>query len=348
MFGERFRRARSASGLSMKELGDSVGVSANMIKKYEHGESMPSSPVLIRLAKTLGVKSEYFFRPNTIVLGEIQYRKRASLPKKTLHKIEAEVVDQAERWMELKNLWPNFPIDSPNLDLPVNTLHTYEDVEMYANSIREKWGLGSQGITDLTALLEEHGYIVIMISYASEGMCDGLQAVIEDMPIIVCQSNGDGTRQRFTMAHELAHHLLSSSLDSNLDEELCCHRFAGSFLLPLDSLKREIGEKRHSLEIAELYHLKHRYGISMQACIRRAFDTGIISQTEYTNVCKLFSSRGWKKQEPGEPYRCEQSSLFTRLVYRALGEHIIGESKAAELLGKDLMEFHADRFMGKE
>ena len=95
MFGERFRRARSASGLSMKELGDSVGVSANMIKKYEHGESMPSSPVLIRLAKTLGVKSEYFFRPNTIVLGEIQYRKRASLPKKTLHKIEAEVVDQA-------------------------------------------------------------------------------------------------------------------------------------------------------------------------------------------------------------------------------------------------------------
>jgi Zn-dependent peptidase ImmA (M78 family) len=86
----------------------------------------------------------------------------------------------------------------------------------------------------------------------------------------------------------------------------------------------------------------------MQACIRRAFDTGIISQTEYTNVCKLFSSRGWKKQEPGEPYRCEQSSLFTRLVYRALGEHIIGESKAAELLGKDLMEFHADRFMGKE
>ena len=32
MFGERFGRARSASGLSMKELGDSVGVSANMIK----------------------------------------------------------------------------------------------------------------------------------------------------------------------------------------------------------------------------------------------------------------------------------------------------------------------------
>jgi hypothetical protein len=119
--------------------------------------------VLIRLAKTLGVKSEYFFRPNTIVLGEIQYRKRASLPKKTLHKIEAEVLDQAERWMELKNLWPNFPIDSPNLDLPANILHSYEDIEMYANTIREKWGLGSQSITDLTALLEEHGYIVIMI-----------------------------------------------------------------------------------------------------------------------------------------------------------------------------------------
>lgn len=33
MIGERLLRARAAAGLSMKALGDLVGVSANMIKK---------------------------------------------------------------------------------------------------------------------------------------------------------------------------------------------------------------------------------------------------------------------------------------------------------------------------
>lgn len=63
MIGERLKRARTAAGLSMRGLAEQVGVSANMIKKYEHDESMPSSPVLIKLAQALKVRSEYFFAP---------------------------------------------------------------------------------------------------------------------------------------------------------------------------------------------------------------------------------------------------------------------------------------------
>jgi hypothetical protein len=32
-------------------------------------------------------------------------------------------------------------------------------------------------------------------------------------------------------------------------------------------------------------------------------------------------------------------------VYGALGENIIGEAKAAELLGQSVMEFHRSRYM---
>ena len=43
MFSERLMRARKAAGMSMNALGIAIGVSANAIKKYEHGEAMPSS-----------------------------------------------------------------------------------------------------------------------------------------------------------------------------------------------------------------------------------------------------------------------------------------------------------------
>ena len=98
MIGERLIRARAASGLSMKALGDAAGVSANMIKKYEHDISMPSSGVLIKLSKALQVRSEYFFRPSKVKLSAVEYRKRANTPKSILKRIEADVLDQAERW----------------------------------------------------------------------------------------------------------------------------------------------------------------------------------------------------------------------------------------------------------
>ena len=41
MFAERLKRARTAAGLSMKGLAAEVGLSANEIKKYEHGINMP-------------------------------------------------------------------------------------------------------------------------------------------------------------------------------------------------------------------------------------------------------------------------------------------------------------------
>jgi DNA-binding XRE family transcriptional regulator len=59
MFAERLKRARKAAGFSMDTLAKQAGLSANAIKKYEHGTTMPSSANLLKLAKALGVRSEY-------------------------------------------------------------------------------------------------------------------------------------------------------------------------------------------------------------------------------------------------------------------------------------------------
>ena len=56
------------------------------------------------------MRSEYFFRPTVVELAGTEYRKRANTPMKLLHKIKADVLDQAECWQELVNLWPEFPV----------------------------------------------------------------------------------------------------------------------------------------------------------------------------------------------------------------------------------------------
>lgn len=58
---------------------------------------------------------------------------------------------------------------------------------------------------------------------------------------------------------------------------------------------------------------------------------------------KFFNARGWNKKEPGEQYVAEQPQLFDQLVYRALAQDLISESKAAELLRLPLAEFQKQR-----
>jgi Zn-dependent peptidase ImmA (M78 family)/transcriptional regulator with XRE-family HTH domain len=344
MIGHRLERARKAAGLSMRDLAAVVGVSANMIKKYEHDDSMPSSGVLVKIAKALDVRSEYFFRPTVVELARVEYRKRSSTPTKLLRKIEADVLDQAERWQELANLWPELPV--PKFELPKGLperINHYDDIESVAEAVRDFWDLGRSPIPDLIDALESHGILVIVTEVEVGANFDGLQATVAKQPVIVVSKGWSGDRQRFTLAHELGHLLLHRRLTNELDEERACHRFSSAFLLPAESLRNQLGSTRHNLEPRELYLLKHEFGLSMQSCLYRAADLGIISDKLRQQMFVFFSKKGWRKQEPGKAYPLEVTQLFEQLVYRSLGEGIVGESKAAELMGMPLMHFHQAR-----
>ena len=53
--GENIRRLRKARGLTLKELGDMIGVSESYIRAYESGRRNPKPASLQTLADALGV-----------------------------------------------------------------------------------------------------------------------------------------------------------------------------------------------------------------------------------------------------------------------------------------------------
>lgn len=340
MIAERLKRARVAAGLSLREVAARAEVSAMAVSKFERGLANPTSATLIRLARALDTRIEFFLRPVRVELARPEYRKRSTLPKKQLARIEADIVDQVERFEELLALFPTRPIG--RLAIPgelSQRIDDYAQIEDVALAVRTAWHLGHDAITSLADTLEERGLVVLTTDADVSGKFDGLAAMVDDLPIVVVGARWPGDRQRFTIAHELGHLVLDGRIDAQLDEEQACNRFAGAFLAPAPTVRHELGERRRRLDPNELQSLKHEYGLSMMAWVFRARDVGVIDDTTAASLFRAFSSRGWRKTEPGPQVAPEAPKLFDRLVLRALAEDMISTSKAAELMGLSIAEF---------
>ncbi|MEJ2352677.1 MAG: XRE family transcriptional regulator [Anaerolineales bacterium] len=332
--GERIEMARRAAGLSQRALAEAAGLSAMAISKYERGLIVPSSDALIRLARALDVRVEYFLRPVSVKLTAPSYRKRTSLPRKQENIILGQIQDWLERYVEVESLFG----EPAQFEYPhgfVREVTVFEEVEEAAEDLRRAWSLGQDPIESMVEILEDRGVRVGMVQ--GHAGFDALTLWMDELgPVIVVKRSVPGDRQRFNLAHELGH-LLLEFID--IDAEKAANRFAGALLVPAHLARYELGERRSELSVYELHLLKHKYGLSMQAWIYRAKDLGIISESTARGLFHKFRKNGWHLEEPGDQIAAEEPGRMKRLVMRALAEDLISPSRAAELLGIPLQEF---------
>jgi Zn-dependent peptidase ImmA (M78 family)/transcriptional regulator with XRE-family HTH domain len=341
MIGNRIKQARVAAGLSLRQLAEKMDslVSAQVIQKYELGNATPRSEVLIRLAKALGVKVEYFFRPESIkvTLGDPAYRKRATISVKHLQSLRAQAVGSLEAYLEVESLFPESRF--PRIQLPKDeqrSIKAMEDVERLTLSLRKLWQLGTDPIENLIEVLEDRGMKVVLLETEEE--FDGLSCWANGrIPVILVKSGLSGDRQRSSLAHELGHLMMNAS--SDVDEEKAALRFSGAFLVPAEVAYRELGKQRNTIELAELNMLKRKYGMSMQQWIYRAKDLSIISESRAQQLFRLFRMKGWNRKEPGYVVLREEPQRFKRLLLQAVSEGLISPVRAAEILGQSFDDF---------
>ncbi len=100
-FGKRLRLARKKSGLSLRALSEKLKgkVSHTAISRYEKGEMMPGSTVLIQLSQALDVSLDFLFR-KTIETPSLDFRKHSNLSKKEEERVVSTVQDSLERYIE--------------------------------------------------------------------------------------------------------------------------------------------------------------------------------------------------------------------------------------------------------
>ena len=338
MIGKRLSQARASAGLSLRALADKIDnlVSAQAISKYERDEMMPGSRILIAMARALGVTEEYLVSQSDLRLEGVEFRKKAITSQKEEASVAATVLGEIERYLEVEDLvgaqsasWTP-PSEAPFM------VRDFADAEYAATSLRSSWNLGTEPIPNLTEFLEERGVKVLRLSFSDNVagvMCKARRGNGAAVPVVIINQNVNGERQRFTLAHELGHLVLSVAHD--VDEEKASHRFASAFLMPREVLWAEVGRSRTSISIRELFQIKQMFGVSVQAIAYRCKDLGIFSETLHRNLFKYFNDQGWRRPPFPEPNPIppESPKRFERLCYRALSEGLVSEAKAAELLG---------------
>jgi Zn-dependent peptidase ImmA (M78 family) len=144
-----------------------------------------------------------------------------------------------------------------------------------------------------------------------------------------------GDRQRMTLAHELGHVLLRSyrHLPLKIREEEAM-RFGGAFLFPKQAALEELSS---TLNLNGYARIKAKWGISIQALIRRSHDLGIVSRERYRSLMVQVSGRGWRTQEPVE-VGIEKPAMMWTLLTRRFGPNPYLAASTALRIAPEFLE----------
>lgn len=336
MIGERIKIARQIQRLSLRELSELVGVSHTAISKYENGAANPSSDVLLKLSKALGVELDFLLRPSRVQVEQPAFRTCVDLSKREQERVLRLVQEWAERYLAAEQLvFGDSPPKNWLGDVHSKPVTSVDEAEEVAEKTRKDLGLGLDPIESIVDLLEDHG--VKVGSFSRDEEFDACTFIVNKEPVIAARETDFGDRQTFSIAHELGH-ILVDTHDPKL-VEAASDRFAGALIVPRKAVFMELGNKRRQISLKELTILKRKYKLSMQGWLHRVRDLDIVSERYYLEARKAFRLRGWQEKEPGDQVAAETPERLKMLILHSLSEGRISEARAAELLGISLRQF---------
>jgi Zn-dependent peptidase ImmA (M78 family)/DNA-binding XRE family transcriptional regulator len=188
---QRIRESREKLGLSQAQLAERLGRTQTSVSLWESGKRTAGLDDLIDVADALGVEVSRFLPPN-----------RARRPVVALLRATAErLVDQ-----QLYSVIDQVVSDAEGAAMPKAELSVSAAAPSHAaNELLEKANANTPPI-DVRDLCARCGVLVLTRSFPEA--LSGFVFAYEDGAVIGINVDQPETRQRFTMAHELAHYLL--------------------------------------------------------------------------------------------------------------------------------------------
>src|SRR5258708_2478902 len=150
MFGERLKLARKKAGFSLRDLSGALDnrISAQAIGKYERGEMMPSSSIMLALAKVLDVPLNYLMGTRVHKLDGVEFRKKSGTSAKDRERVEAAVIEHVERYLTIEEI---LDLESAEWHRPFAKvwLAQGKDAQGLSIQVRKTWDLRTGPIVKL-------------------------------------------------------------------------------------------------------------------------------------------------------------------------------------------------------
>lgn len=296
--GERLRLARLLQGMTLEDLGTRAGATRQYIHQLEMASRAPTREMAEMLAATLGVAPAFFTRTSLVPVApeHCHFRKQATTPQAVVQQVLARgtLLDEVVAAISAQ-------VDLPLVDFPQIPVTNFQEIEAAAEACRRHWGLGLGGpIRSMTRVAERAGAVVTHFP----GLSDRVDALSmhRPRPIIVRSAAKDSLmRLRFDLAHECGHLVMHQGIETgDRLTEGQAHRFASAFLLPAKAFAAEFPRRPRHLDWQGLYAMKRRWGVSVRAIVRRAYDLGIIDAAQYRTANVHLVRTGQAKGEAGD------------------------------------------------
>ena len=341
-YPERLEGAVKARGLTWKALADFAAVKTTTLSDYKKGYITPSADQLAKLAAALEFPADYFLcapAMGATLAGPRLFRGSSALTQRAADQAEtrlawmSESLIYAQRYLHTPE--PTFLEAFQHIQEPLSLDN--QQIEAIALSVREKLGYGLGPITSLVRTLERAGVAILRYVSLSKVRIDGLSQHSElgrPLCAIVASEETSLARETFSLAHELGHIVLHARINGQRYDELAdarlledqANRFASSFLLPAVPFLADVAMP--SLSYFE--HLKRKWRVSIAAMMRRCYDLGRITISEYSSLNVRLSQKRWRKREPlDDSFEIEKPVLLGQVFTTLAKRHGIGGKRIA-------------------
>lgn len=337
----RVLQARERAGFSQSQLAERLGMSRPSLTRVEQGQRRLDALELVRLSRATGRSVEWFVSRSPDVFASHRMGVSAGQDVAALEERLESTARDVELLADIGMLTPH-PAQLPS------GVTTLAEAETGAVQARAMVGRPGGPLLELQSVVESLGLLSFAFGLGSD-VIDGGYVRVNDIGVALINGAMDAGRRRFSLAHELGHHLLADEYTVDFgvgstreEREALINAFAIHFLLPRGSVTTRWNELASDWDDhrMRLVVLAAEYRVSWSAVISHAYTLGLIDHLEH-DVLRVRRPVAGDYVEVGISFVEELApvslpSTYAQAVIRAYRRSLISATRAVELLHRTL------------
>lgn len=335
--GRRVALARDRAGFTQLTLAERLGLHRSAVTRVELGQRQLDALELAQIADALGRSVEWFL---TEPPRSIASHREGLSEDADVRRLEEEL-ERAGRDVELLVDIRALALTAPVLPAGVSSL---AEAESGARDARDLLGVDDGPLTDLETVVERVGLLAFSLDLGPS-IIDGGYVRVDDLGVALVNGTTDAGRRRFTLAHELGHHLLADEYTPDFglgstrsERESLINAFAIHLLMPRTAVNARWEELGNAFEDARqrLIIIAAEYHVSWTAAISHARTLGLITRDEFALLetrrptATDYIELGVRFTTELEPVRLPVA--YAQATVRAYRRGLISADRAVELM----------------
>lgn len=332
--GERIAEGRGLAGRTQEELADAVGLPRTAISKIERGEQRVDALALASIGQSLGLPIAWFLDARPPLLQSRREGRAAAEASPAIDTLLERLVAAAEQVDTLDGPPPH-PLRRPPPETETHAVKLAGEVRTVLDNVESP-------LLDLVGACEGFGLWAFCLELGDDGF-DGATVALDGRGLALINAAADPGRRRFTLAHELGHHIIGDEYvvhrgaggGNGLESRL--NTFAGHLLLPDRAITKEWEEHEGHRDTRDaLIRIGVAYRLSWSAVIARARQAGVIDHPQEEHL-RAQVPRGGELLERGlflvdELQAPKVPAGYSAAVLKAFRRHDLSPQRALELL----------------